>query len=84
LFNDWTREISTFKNDSYRFVQKDLFVGFDNNETLQSLVLIITNNYPNANDNEVLKKCKQSLIALATSDGVIRAERLILDPDEIK
>ncbi|CAB4443921.1 unnamed protein product [Rhizophagus irregularis] len=81
--NDWAERISTFGDGSYKFVPKDLFIGFDSDETLQSLVLDITNNYAYTDDNEILEKCKQRLIALATSDGIVRAERLILNPSEI-
>ncbi|CAB4443923.1 unnamed protein product [Rhizophagus irregularis] len=79
--NDWAERISTFEDGSYKFVQKDFFIGFDSEETLQSLVLDITIAY--TDDNEILEKCKQKLIALTTSDGILRAERLILDSNEI-
>ncbi|CAB4390856.1 unnamed protein product [Rhizophagus irregularis] len=65
------------------FTQKDLFIGFDVDETLQSLVFDITRNNPEANDNEILEKCKESLIAIASPDGIIRAELSILDQDEV-
>jgi hypothetical protein len=80
--DDWTRKISTFEDGSYKFIQKDLFIGFDNDETLQSLVLDITSNHAYT-DNEILENYKQRLIALTTSDGIVRAERLILNPNEI-
>ena len=82
---DWVRRMSTlvgvnpitqFRN---RFTQKDLFIGFDKDETLQSLVIDITKNNPEDKDNEILEKCKESLIAITTSDGIIRAELLILE-----
>ncbi|GES94832.1 hypothetical protein GLOIN_2v1878676 [Rhizophagus clarus] len=81
--SDWAERISTFEDGSYKFTQKDLFIGFDNDETLQSLVLDITSNCAYADDNEILENCKLRLIALMTSDGIVRAERLILNPDEI-
>ncbi|RGB41967.1 hypothetical protein C1646_810360 [Rhizophagus diaphanus] len=81
--NDWAERISTFEDGSYKFIQKDLFIGFDSDETLQSLVLDITNNYAYTDDNEILENCKKRLITLATSDGIVRAERLILNPSEI-
>ncbi|GBB99412.1 hypothetical protein RclHR1_03510006 [Rhizophagus clarus] len=80
--NDWTERISTFEVGSYKFVQKDLFIGFDNDETLQSLVLDITNNY-DYDDNEIIENCKRKLVALTTSDGILRAERLNVDSGEI-
>ncbi|GBC14841.2 hypothetical protein GLOIN_2v1788049 [Rhizophagus irregularis DAOM 181602=DAOM 197198] len=65
------------------FTQKDLFIGFDVDETLQSLVFDITRNNPEANDNEILEKCKESLIAIASPDGIIRAKSSILEQDEV-
>ncbi|PKC60440.1 hypothetical protein RhiirA1_539838, partial [Rhizophagus irregularis] len=65
------------------FTQKDLFIGFDVDETLQSLVFDITKNNPEANDNEILEKCKESLIAIASPDGIIRAKLSILEQDEV-
>src|SRR5438045_5625009 len=60
---DWIKRIITFENDQYRFTQKDLFIGFDEDETLQSLIFNITKNNPKANDNEILENCKKSLIS---------------------
>jgi hypothetical protein len=65
------------------FTQKDLFVGFDKDETLQSLVINITRNIPEAENNEILEKCKECLMAIASSDGVVRAEKSTLEWDEI-
>ncbi|GES90916.1 hypothetical protein GLOIN_2v1785271 [Rhizophagus clarus] len=84
--NDWARKISTEINTSSqsrnKFTQKDLFIGFDKNETLQSLIIDITKNNPEADDDEILEKCKECLIATASSDGVVRAEQSALEPDE--
>ncbi|CAG8523422.1 10645_t:CDS:10, partial [Racocetra fulgida] len=66
-----------------KFSQKDLFIGFDPDETLQSLVIDIKKSNPHSNDDEILEKCKENLIAIASSDGIIRAEKSILDPEEI-
>ncbi|KAF0475938.1 e3 ubiquitin-protein ligase [Gigaspora margarita] len=66
------------------FKQKDLFIGFDPDETLQSLVIDITKRYPDSDDASILQKCKERLIAIASSDGIIRAEKSGLDADEIK
>ncbi|GBC14826.2 hypothetical protein GLOIN_2v432849 [Rhizophagus irregularis DAOM 181602=DAOM 197198] len=88
LYN-WTNQITTLvKANSMtglhnKFAQEDLFIGFDKNETLQSLIFNITMNNPEANDNEILEKCKESLIAIASPDGIIRAELSILDQDEV-
>jgi hypothetical protein len=49
-------------------------VGFDKSETLQSLIIDIKNNLEADND-EILEKFKECLIATASSDGIVRAER---------
>jgi hypothetical protein len=85
--SDWARQMSTLtvvnssRNDE--FTQKHLFIGFNKDETLQSLIIDITKNNPEAEDEEILKKCKESLIAIASSDGVIRAEQSTLEQDEV-
>ncbi|PKY48629.1 hypothetical protein RhiirA4_525636 [Rhizophagus irregularis] len=87
--DNWTNQITTLvKTNSVtglhnRFTREDLFIGFDKDETLQSLIFHITMNNPEANDNEILEKCKESLIAIASPDGIIRAELSILDQDEV-
>ncbi|RGB33408.1 hypothetical protein C1646_816080 [Rhizophagus diaphanus] len=88
--DNWTNQIITLvKANSVtglhnRFTQEDLFIGFDKDETLQSLIFHITTNNPEANhDNEILEKCKESLIAIASADGIIRAELSILEQDEV-
>jgi hypothetical protein len=87
--DNWTKQISTLVKsnlvtDLYnKFTPKDLFIGFDKDETLQSLVLDVTKNNPEDNDEVILEKCKESLIAIATSDGIIRAELSILEQDEV-
>src|SRR3954468_21386657 len=71
---DWTRRMSTLtgvnqlsKSQNNEFTQKDLFIGFNEDETLQSLVIDSTKNDPEAKDEEILIKCKERLIAIATS-----------------
>jgi hypothetical protein len=87
--SDWARKISTLIGDNSvtqlrnRFTMKDLFIGFDKDETLQSLIIDITKNNSEAEDNEILEKCKECLIATASSDGMVRAERSALERDEI-
>jgi hypothetical protein len=87
--DNWTKQISTLiKANSMNYLYnkfdlKDLFIGFDEDETLQSLVFNITKNNHEANDDEILEKCKESLIAITTSDGIIRAELSILEQDEV-
>uniref|UniRef100_U9UIL5 Uncharacterized protein n=1 Tax=Rhizophagus irregularis (strain DAOM 181602 / DAOM 197198 / MUCL 43194) TaxID=747089 RepID=U9UIL5_RHIID len=66
-----------------KFTQKNLFIGFDKDETLQSLIIDITKNNPEADNDEILEKCKECLIATASSDGVVRAEQSALEKDEV-
>ncbi|POG65439.1 hypothetical protein GLOIN_2v424565 [Rhizophagus irregularis DAOM 181602=DAOM 197198] len=88
--NDWARKFSTLVDNNQatqsrnKFAQKDLFIGFDKNETLQSLIIDITKNNPEADEEEILEKCKECLIATATSDGVVRAELSALERDEFE
>ncbi|PKY54759.1 hypothetical protein RhiirA4_548384 [Rhizophagus irregularis] len=87
--DDWTKQMSTLVKDNSvthscnKFTPKDLFIGFDKDETLQSLIIDITKNNPEADDDEILEKCKESLIAIASSDGIISAELSILNQDEV-
>jgi hypothetical protein len=88
--NDWARKFSTLIDNNQAtqscniFTQKDLFIGFDKNETLQSLIIDIMKNNPEADEEEILEKCKECLIATATSDGVVRAELSALERDEFE
>jgi len=87
---EWARRMSTLVGANQitqlrnKFTQKDLFIGFDKDETLQSLVIDITKDNPEADDDEILEKCKEILIAIASSDGVVRAERSSLERDEVE
>ncbi|UZO04042.1 uncharacterized protein OCT59_024441 [Rhizophagus irregularis] len=83
---DWTRKMSTLIGVTQlrnKFTQKNLFIGFDKDETLQSLIIDITKNNPEADNDEILEKCKECLIATASSDGVVRAEQSALEKDEV-
>ncbi|RIA86037.1 hypothetical protein C1645_741134 [Glomus cerebriforme] len=82
--SDWAKRMSTLAGStSIEFTQKDLFIGFYEDETLQSLVIDIAKENPEAEDDEILEKCKECLIATASSDGIVRAERSILERDEV-
>ncbi|PKB94898.1 hypothetical protein RhiirA5_386370, partial [Rhizophagus irregularis] len=63
---------------------EDLFIGFDKNETLQSLVIDVKKSFPEADEEEVLIKCKEKLINIASSDGMIRAEQSNLHLEEVR
>ncbi|PKY36119.1 hypothetical protein RhiirB3_458070, partial [Rhizophagus irregularis] len=60
---------------------KELFIGFDDDETLQSLVINIITNNPEVKDEVILEKCKECLIAIASPDGVLRAELSTIERD---
>ncbi|RIA82693.1 hypothetical protein C1645_834986 [Glomus cerebriforme] len=85
----WTNRLSTLgeinsvTHTHNKFNKKDLFIGFDEDETLQSLVVEITNNNPQFNEEEILEKCKKCLFSIAPSDGIIRAELSALEQDEV-
>jgi hypothetical protein len=86
---DWARKMSTLigvnpaTQSRNKFTQKNLFIGFDKDETLQSLIIDITKNNPKADNDEILEKCKECLIATASSDGIVRAEQSALERDEV-
>ncbi|PKY46803.1 hypothetical protein RhiirA4_444522 [Rhizophagus irregularis] len=65
-----------------KFAIKDLFIGFKY-EILQSLIMNIIKNNPEADNNRVLETCKECLIATVSSDGIVRAERSALERDEV-
>jgi hypothetical protein len=88
--NNWTNKmtptsvrVNSATQLSNVFSQKDLFVGFSEDETLQSLVVNIIKNNPEAKDDTILKKCKECLITMASPDGIIRSELSSLKRDEI-
>ncbi|RIB19825.1 hypothetical protein C2G38_2141452 [Gigaspora rosea] len=86
--SNWTKQMVTiFGKNTFdpntKFSQKDLFIGFDPDETLQSLVIDVKKSNPYISDDAILEKCKENLIAIASSDGIIRAEKSTLDSEEI-
>jgi hypothetical protein len=84
--DEWVRQMSALVGVDQMtplFTQKDLFIGFDKDETLQSLVIDVTKNNPEASDGEILEKCKEVLIAIASPDGIIRAEKSVLEREEV-
>ncbi|CAG8529600.1 39208_t:CDS:10, partial [Gigaspora margarita] len=86
--SNWAKQMVTiFGKNTFdpntKFSQKDLFIGFDPDETLQSLVIDIKKSNPYISDDAILEKCKENLIAIASSDGIIRAEKSTLDSEEI-
>ncbi|CAG8454752.1 3616_t:CDS:10 [Acaulospora morrowiae] len=88
--SSWTKLISTVETLNQntvshdKFTQKDLFIGFEQGETLESLVIDTRKKNPDARDSEILTKCKESLINIASSDGIVRAEKSELSLDEVR
>jgi hypothetical protein len=87
--SDWAKKMSTLTGINSEtqllcngFTQKDLFIGFDN-ENLESLIMDIIKNNPETNNNRILETCKECLIATASPDGIVRAERSALERDEV-
>jgi hypothetical protein len=60
-----------------------LFFGFDKDESLHNLVLENTKDNHYTDHGEILMKCKERLISVLSSDGVLRIERSALERDEI-
>jgi hypothetical protein len=81
--DDWARRMSTLTGVNNEYTQKDLFIGYNKDETLQSLIIDATKNNPEAEDEEVLETCKERLVAIATSDGILRAEQSTLEREEV-
>ncbi|KAF0485179.1 e3 ubiquitin-protein ligase [Gigaspora margarita] len=89
---DWSQQISNYikKGDTSKskFNEHDIFIGFDKEETLQSLVIHNCNNQEFNNDDEtILNKCKELLIGIATSDGIVRSKDSMLsltNPEEVQ
>ncbi|CAB4467000.1 unnamed protein product [Rhizophagus irregularis] len=73
---DWAELISIVKLRGFK--QEDLFIGFDKNETLQSLVIDVKKSFPEADEEE------EKLINIASSDGMIRAEKSNLNLEEVR
>jgi hypothetical protein len=76
---EWTRQMSTVAGN--KFSPNDLFIGFNEEETLQSLVVYTKRN---VGEKELFEKCKETLIAVATSDGMVRVDKSHLEFDEIQ
>ena len=69
--DDWATGISTIPKFKSQFHEEDMFVGFCD-DTLPSLVLK-NSQVPNLNSHEVLERCKQDLMMVASPDGVVRS-----------
>ncbi|CAG8535691.1 30956_t:CDS:10, partial [Gigaspora margarita] len=76
----WVRQISTVQGvAANEFTEKDIFIGFNKEETIQSLVFDQCRmEEKNGNDELTLERCKERLIAIASSDGIVRAKQSLL------
>ncbi|CAG8697425.1 10085_t:CDS:2, partial [Racocetra fulgida] len=83
---DWTREISTIvesEDDTKSlFNETDMFIGFSSEETLQSLVIDQYGKNPDLDDDAIIHACKEALISIATSDGIVRTNKSYLKISE--
>ncbi|CAG8479091.1 963_t:CDS:10 [Gigaspora margarita] len=87
--SSWANRMSTITSTQFAisqdtFTLNDLFIGFNHDETIQSLVVDIKETYYEMDNSEILEKCKECLIAVASSDGIVRAEKSALEPEEIE
>ncbi|KAJ7381012.1 hypothetical protein OS493_004607 [Desmophyllum pertusum] len=69
--NAWVTGISTIPNHESQFHEEDMFVGFCD-DTLPSLVLKNSRDAELTGD-DILEKCKQDLMLVASPDGVVRS-----------
>ncbi|CAG8724818.1 15215_t:CDS:2, partial [Acaulospora morrowiae] len=84
--NTWAQQMVTLveKNSMvcYEFTLKNLFIGYDPEETIQSLVISITHQHKEETNKNILSLCKESLIAIASADGIIRATKSAINKKE--
>ena len=69
----WVQEMSTVEGFEIHFKESDLFIGF-HEDTLPSLVLLHCHD-SDSTPEEVLKKCKNELMWIASPDGVLRTRK---------
>ncbi|CAG8798471.1 9932_t:CDS:2, partial [Racocetra fulgida] len=88
--NEWVQQISmleqTEAQNKNEFSVNDIFIGYDKEETIQSLVFDQCKKDGDIDDDLILRRCKERLIDTATSDGIVRAKQSILSkqkPDEV-
>ena len=81
----WVRQMSSVEDFREQFKESDMFMGF-HEDTLPSLV-VLHGNDTDEPDEEIIKRCKDDLMCIATPDGVLRAqkcERLKEDSREVR
>ena len=80
----WVFQMSHVQGLDELFKESDMFIGF-HDDTLPSLVLLYSNDTDEPNE-EIIKKCKDDLMWIATPDGVLRTQNCELlkeDPLEV-
>ena len=68
----WVRQMSTVEGLEQHFSESDMFIGFYQ-DTLPSLVFLHSHD-TNSSAEEVLKKCKDDLMWIASPDGMLRTQ----------
>ena len=68
---EWVKSISTIPDFESQFHEEDMFVGFCD-DTLPSLVLKNSQD-KELNKEDILEKCKQDIMLVASPDGVLRS-----------
>ena len=71
--DSWVQQISTVQGLESQFKESDMFIGF-HEDTLPSLVLLHSQDTDESNE-EIIQKCKDDLMWVATPDGVLRAQK---------
>ena len=69
----WVCQMSHVEGLDEQFQVSDMFMGF-HEDTLPSLVLLHSNDTDEPNE-EIVKKCKDDLMWIATPDGVLRTQK---------
>ncbi|CAI2170802.1 7188_t:CDS:10 [Funneliformis geosporum] len=84
---EWTRQMTIIvgtEEKNLDFTTEEVFIGYNKEETLESLIIDIKIKDPGMKDGELLEKCKENLVATATSDGMIRVKKSTLHFEEIQ
>ncbi|KAF0475496.1 e3 ubiquitin-protein ligase [Gigaspora margarita] len=79
----WAVQISELLNMEGEFNKNDIFIGFDKEETLQSLVIYNGNDPELKDKTNILHKCKEQLIDIALPDGIVHSKKSMLKNEEI-
>ncbi|CAG8475156.1 3381_t:CDS:10, partial [Racocetra persica] len=80
---EWSNQISNIEAESAKFNENDIFIGFDKEETLQSLVIYNSNDPELDDETKILHKCKEMLIGIAMPDGIVRSKKSMLSNKEV-